>query len=226
MKERSNYKATWEQLARSMEEAKIHVAGYTEEQELDKTARHTIQILARTVGIQATDTILESGWGIGRVGNLLRKKKKKWIGTDISRTMLTHAQKRLAGLKNIELFELQTVGLNGIPDNSIDMVYCTVVFMHLLEWDRYRYVLDSFRILKPGGRCFFDNVDILSPHGWKVFMEGFACPPLKRPPHLSMVSSGDELKTYALKEGFAQVQIHRWDDAWVGVTGIKGGEAH
>jgi ubiquinone/menaquinone biosynthesis C-methylase UbiE len=97
--------------------------------------------------------------------------------------------------------------------------------MHLYEWDRYRYILEAFRVLKPGGRCFFDNLDITSKRGWEMFMEGFSYPIDRRPAHLSMCSTGDELYTYAKKAGFERVEIHRWGDARVGVTGVKPGRS-
>ncbi len=36
-----------------------------------------------------------------------------------------------------------------------------------------------------------------------------------------MLSSGDELQTYAERAGFHDVRVHRWDDAWVAVTGRR-----
>lgn len=221
LKNRSNYKATWDKLAFNLESAKKAVAGYIDEEELDRTALESIKTLEQFVGINASDVILEIGCGVGRVGKTLSNRCSKWIGTDISGNMLKHAARRLKGRKNIELVELSTVGLNEIADNSIDVVYCIVVFMHLHEWDRYKYVQEAFRVLKPNGRCFFNNIDITSSHGWKVFMESFSYEIGKRPAHISMISTGDELETYALKAGFKEVKVHRWHDAWVGVTGIK-----
>jgi ubiquinone/menaquinone biosynthesis C-methylase UbiE len=221
MKDRSDYKRTWEALSQSMAEAMTFVSGSTDEAEYERSAKHTIDVLERTVGLKSTDTLLEIGCGVGRTGKLLSGRCRKWIGTDISGNMLEYAAKRLQGLHNVELVELHSVGLDPIASDSVDMVYCTVVFMHLLEWDRFKYVQEGYRVLRPGGRAFFDNVDITSSHGWKVFTDGLAYQPLHRPAHLSMVSSGDELETYAVKAGFEQVQVHRWDDAWVGVTGVK-----
>jgi len=219
--QRSDYKSTWNKLAPSSEDAKVAVAGHAEEEQLNQSALVTIDVLKRYVGINPGDVILEIGCGVGRVGKILSSQCAQWIGTDISGNMIKYAAERLAGIDNIKLIELSTVGLSEIADNSVDLVYCTVVFMHLYEWDRYRYVLEAFRILKPGGRCFFDNVDITSAHGWQVFMESFSYDIDKRPARMSMISTGGELKTYALKAGFKAVQVHRWDNAWVGVTGVK-----
>ncbi len=218
---RSNYKVTWNSLATSKRNAYVYVAGHSDEDQLHKSALYTIDILEKYVGVYPSDTILEIGCGVGRVGKVLSQKCAKWIGTDISGQMIVHAAQRLEGIDNIELVELSATGLSEIPDQSVDLVYCTVVFMHLLEWDRYKYVEESFRVLKSGGRCFFDNVDINSDHGWEVFSRGYEIDPNSRPAHISMTSSGDELRTYAQKAGFQEVKIHRWDNAWVGVTGIK-----
>jgi ubiquinone/menaquinone biosynthesis C-methylase UbiE len=221
LEHRSRYKATWEHLSSTFGHAKMAVAGTTDEDELDRSGSHTVEILERLVGINPSDVILEIGCGVGRVGKLLSPRCLKWIGTDISSSMLKYAAKRLKGLKNVELVELGAVGLKEVDANSVDVVYCTVVFMHLYEWDRYTYVQEAFRVLRPGGRCFFDNVDITSSHGWKVFMEGCSYDIERRPAHLSMVSTGEELQTYLLRAGFKDIRVHRWDDAWVGVTGIK-----
>ena len=218
---RYDYKATWERLSATFDSAKMHVGATTDEEKLDFAGRYTVDLLERLVGVNPSDTILEIGCGVGRVGKFLSSKCTRWIGTDISGRMLEYAAQRLKGIENIELIELSTVGLAEIPDNSVDMVYCTVVFMHLSEWDRYRYVTESFRVLKPGGRCFYDNTDIISTGGWQVFMNGFLVDPDKRPPHISMISTGDELETYARRAGFMDVKVHRWDDNWVGVTGVR-----
>ena len=218
---RSDYKSTWEHIATSLHGAKMGVAGYTDEDELERTARHTVDILEQKVGIKPTDTVLEIGCGIGRVGKVLSPRCEKWIGVDISKQMLSHAAQRLRALPNIELKELSGDGLKEISENSIDVVYCTVVFMHLFEWDRFRYVEEAARVLKPGGRCFFDNVDITSSHGKDFFQEAYAYPRDARPAQIGMVSSGDELETYAKWAGLSNIEIHRWDDAWVGVTATK-----
>lgn len=218
---RSDYKAVWDRQAGDPDSAKIAVAGYTDEAELRRTAARTGQILESTTGLRPDDVILEIGCGIGRVGTILAPRCKHWIGADISGKMVAHAQERLAAFDNVTVVELSTVGLAEIPDASVDLVYCTVVFMHLYEWDRWQYVKEAFRVLKPGGRCYFDNMAIGSEHGWQMLLAGAAWPLDRRPAHLSMVSSGEELEAYATRAGFADVQVHRFNEGWVAVTGRK-----
>jgi hypothetical protein len=45
---------------------------------------------------------------------------------------------------------------------------------HLDEIDRWRYVQESFRVLRPGGRLFVDTIDIESNEGWGMFVRGLA----------------------------------------------------
>jgi len=219
--DRGRYKETWQHMATNLDAAKTAVAGHTDEEELDRSGLYTVDTIDRFIGINPCDTCLEIGCGVGRVGKIMSQRCERWIGADISPSMLQYAAQRLAGLSNIELVELHSNGLPEIADSSVDLVYSTVVFMHLYEWDRYKYVVEAMRVLSPGGRCYFDNVDIMSSHGWEVFTNGFAFKPDQRPAHLSMVSTGEELQTYVQKAGFNNVHVHRWDDAWVGVTGEK-----
>jgi hypothetical protein len=93
--------------------------------------------------------------------------------------------------------------------------------MHLYEWDRFRYVKEAWRVLRPGGRCYFDNIDLTSSKGWEVFEDSNAYRPDERPAYLAMTSTADELRTYGLRAGFDRVETPRWDDAWVAVTGVK-----
>ena len=49
----------------------------------------------------------------------------------------------------MELVEISGYDLSGVADASVDVVYCTVVFMHLESWDRYNYISEAFRVLRP-----------------------------------------------------------------------------
>ena len=59
--------------------------------------------------------------------------------------------------------------LSGVDPRSLDVVYSTGVFMHLDEWERYRYIADAWRVLRPGGRIYIDNFNLLTDEGWALF---------------------------------------------------------
>jgi len=221
LEKRSDYKGTWDRLSGSLDEAKKVVAGDTDEQTFTRQGGATAKILERYIGIRPEHVVLEIGCGVGRVGRVLASRCAEWIGTDISGKMIGFATDRLKDLPNVRFVELGSVGLAEIPSESVDRVYCTVVFMHLYEWDRYRYVQEAFRVLRSGGKAYFDNVDITSSIGWKVFTDGAALPLDQRPAQVGMVSTSEELLTYAQRAGFDNVNTHRFNDAWVAVTGTK-----
>ena len=102
----------------------------------------------------------------------------------------------------------------------MDVVYCTVVFMHLGSWDRYNYVLEAFRVLRPEGRICVDNINLCSDGGWKVFEIHRALSPQTVRPILTQNSTPQEIETYLKRADFADVQI-RTDDDWIRASGIK-----
>lgn len=214
------YRDVWNLLADTEERAWLHIAGYTDEARLREATDITLALLRETVGVRADDVVLEIGCGAGRVGRELAPLVRQWIGCDVSTNMLEHARRRLAGLPNVELQAIGGHDLRPVPDASIDVVYCTVVFMHLDEWDRWAYVQEAHRVLRPGGRFFCDAVNIDSDAGWAVFQASAAVPPAQRPPHLTRCSSVPEIETYLRRAGFREIRT-RTPAFWVIGSGVK-----
>jgi len=205
---RGDYKATWDAVAVDVDSAKLAVSGYTDEDEYARTARQNVQILEETVGLRPDDEILEIGCGVGRVGTALAPLCRRWVGADVSANMLRHAGERLRGFDNVELVELSGWDLAPIPSSSLDVVYCMVVFMHLDEWERFAYVREAMRVLRPEGRLYVDNFNLRSEPGWAFFMEmATNYHPLWRPPNISKSSTTDEMRTYLERAGFVDITV-------------------
>ena len=200
------------------------VSGYTDEDKFHAAAEDTLDILRETVGIRPGDIFLEIGCGVGRVGRVLSPFVKQWIGCDVSANMLRLAGRRLLGLDNVRLQEISGYDLSPIADNSVDVGYTTVVFMHLEEWDRFNYILEAKRVLKPGGRFYCDNVDLASEKGWAVFEESRRTfKPQERPAQISKCSTQPEIETFLKHAGFADVRVEGRLDFWVYGWGVKPG---
>lgn len=217
---RHGYKSVWNELAETEERAKLHVGGSSDEAHLLATAYDTERTLEATVGIHLDDVILEIGCGVGRVGAVLAPLCRQWIGCDVSRRMLQYTAERLAGCPNVRLIELSGFDLKPVEDASVDVVYCTVVFMHLDEWDRFSYALEAHRTLRPGGRVYVDNFNLCSDEGWKVFEQHRAIPPNDRPPHISKSSTPQEIETYLRRAGFRSIQLQE-SGPWIRGWGVK-----
>ena len=220
---RGDYKSVWNSLSGSKVDAYMVVAGHTDEEKFHEDAEDTLDILRDTVGIKPEDTFLEIGCGVGRVGRVLAPFVKAWIGCDVSANMLGLAGRRLLGLTNTRLQEISGFDLRPIADNSVDVVYTTVVFMHLEEWDRYNYVREARRVLRPGGRFYCDNVDLASPRGWAVFEDSRRFPPGERPAQISKCSTQPELEAFLKHAGFADVRVAGRLDFWAYAWGVKPG---
>lgn len=215
-----DYKSTWNALSTSERDALMHVAGYTDEAKLDFTAGQTLDQLRGKIGIRPGDTYLEIGCGVGRVGRRLAPLVQEWIGCDVAGNMLAHARARLADLPNVRLVEIAGNDLAPIADESVDAVYCTVVFMHLEEWDRWAYVREAYRVLRPGGRLYCDNINIASDQGWELFLASAGFPAAQRPAHISRCSSVPEFETFFRRAGFRDIRIAT-PELWVQGWGTK-----
>src|SRR5262245_45224089 len=127
---------------------------------------------------------------------------------------------RLKALPNAELVECSGDKLSDTADASVEGVYCTGVFMQPESWDRYNYISEAFRVLRPRGRIYVDNINLCSDGGWKVFETHRAFSPTNRPPHMAHTSTPQEIETYLRRAGFADVRI-RTDDDWIRASAIK-----
>jgi SAM-dependent methyltransferase len=218
--QRAEYGRVWDSVSQSVDDARKAVAGYSDDAEWVRSGKETANDVVAETGAAKNDVVLEIGCGAARVGAQLAPRVSKWIGCDVSAKMLAHAKQALASYPNVSLVHLDGNGLTGVGDNSIDIVYCTTVFMHLEEWDRYRYVREAFRVLKPGGCFYVDSFSLLSRDGWSLFEKLSALPPLARPPHISKGSTPQELEAYVSKAGFEQ-QRTRGGDLYVTVIARK-----
>jgi SAM-dependent methyltransferase len=217
---RAAYRDVWNAASQSLTDARFSVSGTADVDELERSGASTADDIVVEAGVAPTDTVLEIGCGVGRVGAKLAPRCAQWIGADVSDQMLGHALRALQSLRNVSFVRLNGVDLAGVTDASIDVAYCTGVFMHLDEWDRFRYLHEAFRVLKPGGRVYVDNFNLLSDEGWTLFTELCQIDPIARPSNISKSSTPAELTLFATKAGFADIRV-RTGGLWVTVVGTK-----
>jgi ubiquinone/menaquinone biosynthesis C-methylase UbiE len=208
---RREYAEVWDSLATSQRAAFAAVAGQRDDDGLQISARTALQNIFDLAGVGKNDDVLEIGCGVGRIGHELAPHCRTWTGADISANLLQYAAQRLRDLANVSLVRLHNVGLSGIADSSVDLVYATNMVMHLDEMDRWKYAQEAFRVLRPGGRIFIDSIDLESDAGWTMFAnDAKRFEDVMRPPYLPRFSTASELMVYAKRSGFEHVQAqHR-----------------
>ena len=115
-------------------------------------ALHVAGKIAPWIETPEKKTILEIGYGGGRILSAAARAFQKAVGVDIHGHH-EFVAKALAerGMKNLEL--LATDGSSiACPDSSIDVVYSFIVMQHMERiaiWQSY--LRETYRIMKPGG---------------------------------------------------------------------------
>ncbi len=215
---RTAYAQVWDQVSQTETAARIAVSGTPDDQEWARSGEATAGDVRTLAAVTPADDVLEIGCGAGRVGRFLAPHCRHWTGADVSPNMLRFAADALADLPNVSTVPLNGYDLSGVADHTMDVVYCTGVFMHLDEWERFRYVLDARRVLRPGGRLYVDNFNLLEPEGWALFMDHFRMDPSKRPANVSRHSTPQELERYLAQAGYRDIAV-RTGGLWVTVVG-------
>lgn len=217
---RLDYKSTWNKLSADFDKAIRHVTGTATEKELLQSGIHDAERIIKHTQTTINDEVLEIGCGVGRIGLEYSNHCKTWTGADISSNMLEFASQRLQHKENINFKELTGCDLSIFEDNTFDVIYCSVVFMHLDEWDRYHYINETYRVLNSRGRAYFDNFNLQSKEGWNTFMDHKEIPADNRPAHISKSSTKNEFEAYFKNSEFEKFVVIT-DGQWVVGKGEK-----
>lgn len=130
------------------------------EQNFDRLVDERVDWLLAGLRLAPQASIVEIGCGIGAVLQRIaaRHPAAHLLGVDISDAMISVAREALGGTPNIALSVVDGDRLPGVPDQSVDLVICTGVFIHILDARVIRnYVSEAFRVLKPGGAFRFNG---------------------------------------------------------------------
>lgn len=181
--------------------------------------------LLRSLGLAPEHTVIDVGCGSGRLAVQLRDYLTGiYIGMDVVPALYQHAQ----ALCKRPDWRFYTAPGTTIPetDESADFVVFFSVFTHLLHEETYRYLADTVRVLKPGGRIVFSFLEFRIPSHWAVFDASVQD---TRPEKvLNQFMDRDMIAGFAERLGLDVVDLHdgdkphipldraiRWDDGRV-----------
>jgi SAM-dependent methyltransferase len=145
----------WDAAAR--QNAAWHVANAYTEQNAEffaQGARETDELLRLCgVPVGADDVAVEIGCGVGRMTARLAELARTVIATDVSAEMIAHARRNLALQANVALLVVPGDGSLPLRTATADVVFSYIVLQHVPTVDaQLRYLKESIRILRPGGR--------------------------------------------------------------------------
>jgi SAM-dependent methyltransferase len=206
-----DYKQIWNNLSTNIDDASFYVCCLKgdEEEEIRRNGAITATFLRDVLRMKPGDKVLEIGCGVARIGRELAPYCGEWHGADISGNMLEYAAERTKGLPNVYYHELPDNSLRNFPDDTFDRVYSSIVFMHLDKPDVFVYMAEACRVLKPGGRVYFDTYNLLGPGGWEQFQHILAAypPGSPRPGHVSQFSTPQEFQKFMDEAGYDWVMV-------------------
>src|SRR4051812_15740956 len=119
-------------------------------------------------GLAPDSYVIDVGCGSGRLARPLgRLPQVRYLGTDISQTLLDYAAKSRGRAD----FQFKCVEGTKIPERNgvADLVVFFSVGTHLLQEEFFLYLEDARRVLKPAGRIIFSFLDVTLPGVRVVF---------------------------------------------------------
>ena len=111
-----------------------------------------------TASIKQTDKILELGCGTGYFTKEIVSSGAFVTAIDISPELLTIAKKEITA-SNVS-FEIENAYELSFKDNTFDLIIGSSVLHHL---EIKKAICEMHRVLKPGGRIFFTEPNMMNP---------------------------------------------------------------
>lgn len=108
-------------------------------------------------------SLLDIGCSTGFMSQAYAQHFRHVTGVDIDRSAIEHAAQRFSA-DNVEFLVRDSMNM-GFADNSYDVVTCTHIYEHVP--DSCRLIAEIYRVLKPGGICYFtasNRLRLIEPH--------------------------------------------------------------
>ena len=129
-----------------------------------KKAKTILSVLQDFIGSDLSSlNLLDVGAAAGFIDNYLSDHFAKVVGVDIDREAINYARKSF-NKENLEFKIADALDL-PYPENAFDVVICTHIYEHVP--DAQALVDEIFRVLKPGGVCYFaagNRLSLVEPH--------------------------------------------------------------
>lgn len=138
-------------------------------------------------GLKISDTVLDIGSGNGRMAYPLKDylTKGKYYGVEIVKQGVDFCARAYADDPHMKFIHADIINdrynPNGIiaadeyrfpfDEESMDFIFLTSVFTHMLQKDVEHYMSEIARLLKPGGTCFI-TVFLINDESRKLMEEG------------------------------------------------------
>jgi SAM-dependent methyltransferase len=120
-------------------------------QQREQKANKIFSVLSSYLGELGNLSLLDVGCSTGIMTNLLSERFQHTTGIDIDEEGIQYAQSNFVR-SNLRFLVGDCMHI-GFPEDSFDVVNCSHIYEHVP--DSRRLVSEIYRVLRPGGVCFF-----------------------------------------------------------------------
>lgn len=122
--------------------------------------------------VEPDDHVLEIGVGGGRTALLLRNRAAHVTCADISGDMLRITRERL-GDDRMSYVKLDGRTLDGIPEASIDVLFCFDTLVHVEPRDIFNYLVRVPPLMRGRRLVLLHHGNVLTERGWERFVREY-----------------------------------------------------
>jgi len=129
----------------------------------DRQVEAVLQDIKRFGRPMRQDSVLDFGCGVGRLARAFQANFNRYVGLDISESLITKARELNATLPNAS-FEVSIGDSLNLADNRFDLVYSWAVLQHVP--DRVvalRLLEELVRVLRQDGLLIFSAMHYIAP---------------------------------------------------------------
>ena len=148
--------------------------------------------------------VLELGPGTGRYTRHVLPRCREMILVDYSKVVCDWLTTYLQGKGRVRVCLIDKPGFPEVADNSVDFAFANGVFEHIDPDETDWFLREFFRVLKPGGRLWFNFDNFMSAGGRQWFANEQVQPGARR---LFRFYHPDVVKAMAELRGFANVTV-------------------